>query len=108
MLASLHIDKIVTYYQERLGFDSVGWKDKNYAVIARDKIEIHFWKCNHKIHPEHTSCYILVKEVDGLYEEMKQERAVDPNGSLKDQLWKMREFANLDKDGTMIKLGENI
>ena len=71
VLASLNIDKTVTFYKEKLGFNKIGWKDKNYAVIGRDKVEIHFWKCNNKIHPENTSCYIHVEDVDELYDEMK-------------------------------------
>lgn len=108
VLASLNIDKTVKFYQEKLGFDRVGWKDKNYAVIGRDKIEIHFWKCNNKIHPEHTSCYIRVKDVDQLYEEMKQAGVVHPNGPIANKPWNIREFAILDEDGNMIKFGENI
>ncbi|WP_394970321.1 bleomycin resistance protein [uncultured Croceitalea sp.] len=106
VLASLNIDKTVTFYKEKLGFDKIGWKDKNYAVIGRDKVEIHFWKCNNKIHPENTSCYIQVEEVDELYEEMKIAGVVHPNGPLQNQPWGMREFAVLDKDGNMIKFGQ--
>ena len=42
VLASMHIDNTVKFYQEKLSFDRLGWKDKNYAVIRRDHIEIHF------------------------------------------------------------------
>jgi len=106
VLASLNIDKTVRFYNEKLGFNRVGWKDENYAVIVRDKIELHFWKCNNKIHPKNTSCYIQVKDVNGLYEEMKAVGVVHPNGPLKEQPWGMREFAILDEDGNMIKFGE--
>lgn len=106
VLASLNIDKTVTFYKEKLGFNKIGWKDKNYAVIGRDKVEIHFWKCNNKIHPENTSCYIHVEDVDELYDEMKTAGVVHPNGPLQNQPWGMREFAILDKDGNMIKFGQ--
>jgi uncharacterized glyoxalase superfamily protein PhnB len=92
--------------KEKLRFDKIGWKDKNYAVIGRDKVEIHFWKCNNKIHPENTSCYIQVEDVDELYEEMKIAGVVHPNGPLQNQPWGMREFAILDEDGNMIKFGQ--
>jgi uncharacterized glyoxalase superfamily protein PhnB len=108
VLASLHIDKTVQFYQEKLGFTRLVWKDENYAVIDRDQIQIHFWKCNDKIHPENTSCYVNVSDVDTLYQEMKSAGVVHPNGPLKNQPWGMREFAILDGDGNMIKFGENI
>jgi len=108
VLASLNIGKSLRFYQEKLGFDRIGYQDEHYAVVCRDKIEIHFWKCNNKIHPENTSCYIRVKGVDELYEEMKQMGVVHPNGPLKNKPWRIREFAILDEDGNMIKFGENI
>lgn len=108
VLASLDIFKTVDFYQKKLGFDRVGWKDENYAVIGRDKIEIHFWKCKNKIFPENTSCYIHVNNVDGLYKEMMASGVVHPNGPLQDQPWGMREFAILDGDGNMIKFGQNL
>lgn len=108
VLASLNIDKTVNFYKEKLGFDRLGWKDKDYAVMGRDHIEIHFWKCNNKIHPKNTSCYIQVGDVENLYKEMQQAGVVHPNGPLKSQPWGMREFAILDEDGNMIKFGEFI
>lgn len=92
----------------KMGFDKVGWKDKDYAVIGRDHIEIHFWRCNNKMIPKNTSCYIHVQEVDLLYKEMKASDVVHPNGPLTDQPWGMREFAVLDGDGNMIKFGEKL
>ncbi len=44
VLASLNIDKTVAFYQTKLGSDRVGYKDKDYAIVCRDKIEIYFWK----------------------------------------------------------------
>lgn len=108
VLASLDIFKTVAFYKDKMGFDKVGWKDKDYAVIGRDKVEIHFWKCNDKIHPENTSCYIYVEDVNGLYEELKPKGVVHPNGPLKNQPWGTREFAVLDADGNMIKFGQNL
>jgi len=108
VLASLQIDKTVRFYQEKLGFNHLGWKDENYAVIGRDHIEIHFWKCINKIHPENTCCYIHVLDVETLYKEMKLAGVVHPKGALTNQPWGMNEFAILDEDGNMIKFGEKV
>lgn len=106
VLASLNIAKTVAFYKNQLGFDKLGYMDENYAVIARDKVEIHFWKCNDKIHPENTSCYVFVQDIDTFYEEMKAAGVVHPNGPLEDKPYGIKEFAILDQDGNLIKFGE--
>lgn len=108
VLAALNIEKTVNLYKEKPDFDKIGWTDNHYAVMGRDKIEIHFWKCNNKFHPKHPSCYIPVTGVEKRYTEMGQVGVVHPNGSLKTQPWGMREFAISDEDGNMIKFGERI
>jgi len=108
VLASLDILKTVAFYKEKMGFDKSGWIDENYAVIGRDKVEIHFWKCNNKIFPENTSCYIYVDDVDNLYKELHKAEVIHPNGSLEDKPWGVREFSVLDNDGNLIKFGQNL
>lgn len=108
VLASLNIAKTVQFYQEKMGFDKFGWQDENYAVIGRDKVELHFWKCNDKIHPENTSCYIFVEEIDTLHKELKAAGVLHPNGPLEDKPWGTREFAVLDEDGNCIKFGKDL
>ena len=108
VLASLNIKKTVEFYKTKLGFNKVGYLDDNYAVIARDNFVVHFWKCNDKIHPENTSCYVDVEDIDTLYEELKTFGVIHPNGTLKNHPYGMREFAILDLDGNMIKFGQEI
>ena len=108
VLASLNIHKTVQFYKQKMDFDKIGSKDEDYAVISRNKVEIHFWKCNDKIHPENTSCHVHVLDVDTLYTKMKNAGVFHSNGPLKIQPWGVREFAILDEDGNMIKFGQNI
>ena len=108
VLASLNIKKTVEFYKAKLGFNKIGYLDDNYAVIARDNFVVHFWKCNDKIHPENTSCYVDVENIDTLYEELKTFGVIHPNGTLKNHPYGMREFAILDLDGNMIKFGQEI
>ncbi|MHA7843283.1 MAG: bleomycin resistance protein [Winogradskyella sp.] len=108
VLASLNIKKTVDFYKTKLGFNKVGYLDDNYAVIARDNFVVHFWKCNDKINPENTSCYVDVEDIDTLYEELKDFDVIHPNGKLENKPWEMREFAILDLDGNMIKFGQEI
>ncbi|WP_426429554.1 bleomycin resistance protein [Winogradskyella sp. HB-48] len=108
VLASLNIKKTVDFYKNKLGFNKVGYLDDNYAVIARDNFVVHFWKCNDKIHPENTSCYVDVEDIDTLYEELKTFDVIHPKGTLKNHPYGMREFAILDLDGNLIKFGQEI
>ncbi|MEM6515055.1 MAG: VOC family protein [Bacteroidota bacterium] len=108
VLASLNIEKTVAFYKEKLGFDKLGYLDDNYAIIARDHFVVHFWKCNNKIHPENTSCYVDVQNIDQLYAELEQKGVIHPNGNLENKIWGMREFAILDNYGNMIKFGQEI
>lgn len=108
VLASLNTKKTVEFYKTKLGFNKIGYLDDNYAVIARDNFVVHFWKCDDKIHPENTSCYVDVEDIDILYEELKTFGVIHPNGTLKNHPYGMREFAILDLDGNMIKFGQEI
>lgn len=108
VLASLNIKNTVEFYKNKLGFDRVGYLDDNYAIIARDNFVVHFWKCNDKIHPENTSCYVDVENIDILYKEFQAFDVIHPNGKLKDHAHGMREFAILDEDGNMIKFGQEL
>ncbi len=108
VLASLDIKKSVAFYKTKLGFDRQGYLDDNYAIIARDNFVVHFWKCNDKIHPENTSCYVDVQDIDGLYEELKPHGVIHPNGTLEDKPYGMREFAILDNDGNLIRFGQEL
>ncbi|WP_422105702.1 bleomycin resistance protein [Winogradskyella sp.] len=108
VLASLNIKKTVEFYKNKLGFDRVGYLDDNYAVIARDNFVVHFWRCNDKIHPENTSCYVDVEDIDTLYNELSPFNVIHPYGKLEDKPYGMREFAILDEDGNLIKFGQEI
>jgi len=107
VLASLDMSKTLEFYTQKLGFRQA-FGDAGYGIVVRDGIDIHFWKCDDKIHPENTSCYIYVEGVDDLYEEMLAAGVVHPNGPLKDHPHGMREFAILDQDGNMIRFGEHL
>lgn len=108
VLASLDIRKTVDFYKTKLGFNRQGYLDDNYAIIARDRFVVHFWKCNDKIHPENTSCYVDVQNIDQLYREYEASGVVHPNGKLENKPYGMREFAILDNDGNMIKFGQEL
>ena len=107
VLASLNIAETVDFYREKLGFTCT-WEDEFYAVLRRDDILIHFWKCEDKIFPENTGCYVYVSGVDELYAELTESGIIHPKGQLEDKPWGMREFAVLDLHGNLIRFGESL
>lgn len=107
VLASLNMDETIAFYRDRLGF-RVGYHDAGYGVVSRDDILIHFWKCDDKIHPENTSCYLYVTGIDELYAEMQRAGVIHPNGALEDKPPGMREFAVNDVHGNLIRFGEEL
>ena len=107
VLAALDIPRLVTFYEKHLGFER-SWCDEGYGIVHRDSITIHFWHATDKIFPEHTSCYIEVKDIDDLYTEYSAQRVIHPNGKIENKPWGMREFAILDLDGNLIRFGESV
>ncbi|MEM6299203.1 MAG: VOC family protein [Bacteroidota bacterium] len=107
VLASLNMRRTLDFYVEKLGFQ-ISYDDANYGIVHRDQVELHFWKCEDPIHPQNTSCYVYVKEINTLYAEMKAAEVIHPNGTLTDQPWGILEFSILDIDGNLIRFGENV
>ena len=102
LLASLDLDRTLTFYAEKLGFDVEIFHVDDAAGVERDGVQIHFWKCDDRHIAENTSCRIEVEGIDTLYEEVLPQGVVHPNGPLEDQPWGFREFAVLDCDGNLI------
>jgi len=105
VLASLDLDATQRFYADKLGFDA-GPRYPDYAICARDGVQIHFWLTDDEDIPKATSCRVDVVGIDRLYEEMREAGVVHPNGSLTEQPWGLREFAVLDGDGNLITFGQ--
>jgi catechol 2,3-dioxygenase-like lactoylglutathione lyase family enzyme len=103
VLASLDIERSVAFYEQKLGFQR-GAVFPNYAVLRRDAIELHLWKCDERHIAENTSCRVNVQGIDALYAELKG--IAHPKAPLTDQPWGLREFGIIDLDGNLIKFAE--
>jgi len=106
VLASLNLNESILFYTA-IGFNKI-YLDDQYAIVKRDDILLHFWKCNDKVHPENTCCYIYVTEIERLYKEIDVINAIHPNSQLHDTEYGIREFAMLDVHGNLIRFGENL
>ncbi len=105
VLASLNLERSAAFYQDKLGF-TVTFQDNTYLIVKRDAIQIHFWRCADKYIAENTSCYVYVDDVDALYAEYLPMQVVHPNGKLTNQPYGVREFSILDRDGNLLKFGQ--
>ncbi len=88
-LPSLNFEKSKQFYQEILGCKLVD-EYEELLIFLWDDNEIHLWKCNEKIVPENSSCYIRVNDIEAVFERYK--KVLEDKIALKDQPWGMREF----------------
>lgn len=109
ILPSRSLSATLAFYA-RLGFagEQVG---EGYAIVRRGDLEIHFFH-----HPDldpatsHAGCYLRVAAVDPLYLDFAQ-AALPPRGRprmdrLEDKPWGLREFAVVDEDGNLLRIGQ--
>ena len=102
VLASLDIAESVAFYRDQLGFQVDPYDD--YLIAKRDRMEIHFWLANDRVHPESTSCYIRGGQVPALYEEFRA-RGVPRLSPFLVRPWNMKEFYIHDPHGNLLRFG---
>lgn len=112
-LPSRSIPATVAFYH-RLGFEG-GAHDFNsdYAILHRGAVEIHFFK-----HPtlepakSFAGCYIRVLDVQSFFQAVASSKlpstGIPRMDILEDKPWGLREFALVDLDGNLLRIGEVI
>ncbi|MCG2584139.1 VOC family protein [Massilia sp. TS11] len=113
ILPSRSIGATLAFYR-RLGFegDAHSFNDA-YAILCRGDIELHFFL--HKdLVPEHSfaGCYLRVGDVETLYRDFAAaqlpRRGIPRMDLLEDKPWGLREFAVVDPDGNLLRIGQVI
>ena len=66
-LPSLDLGQTVVFYEEQLGFARTRLNEE-VAVLKRDGIELHFWKCEDEAIPASSGCRLGVSNVSAFYE----------------------------------------
>ena len=111
ILPSRSVQDTRDFYRQ-LGFDGKIWGAPHlYATLTRGSVEIHFFT-HSELEPAKSSagCYIRVQNVDEIYDAFA--RASLPTAGiprmdrLEDKPWGMREFAIVDPDGNLIRIGQ--
>jgi catechol 2,3-dioxygenase-like lactoylglutathione lyase family enzyme len=102
ILASLDLAETESFYRDKLGFAVERFGD--YLIARRDRMEIHFWLAQSRVHPEHTACYIRGGQVSALYEEFRVKR-VERLSDFAVRPWNMKEFHIIDPHGNLLRFG---
>ncbi|QAU34484.1 VOC family protein [Janthinobacterium sp. 17J80-10] len=105
VLASLNLSESIAFYTDRMGFTLLS-QYNDYAIVARDGAEIHFWSCSDRSVAEQTSCYIRVSDTQQLFEEFA-EKGVDVKPPIV-RSWGMKELYVIDPHGNLLKFGEDV
>lgn len=103
----------VAFYK-RLGFDG-GAHDFNseYAIMRRGTIELHFFT-HEELVPSDSSagCYIRVLDAEEIYNAFLYSQlpriGIPRMDALEDKPWGHREFAIVDPDGNLLRIGQII
>jgi len=101
----------VAFYR-RLGFErGAHASDERYAILRRGPAELHFFTHEDLVPAESfAGCYLRVSDVDGVHRAFaaaQLPRARNPRmDALEDKPWGLREFAVVDPDGNLLRIGQ--
>ena len=107
------VSATVAFYK-RLGFEGGAHEfNAGYAILRRGAVELHFFT-HGELEPAESSagCYIRVQDVESIYNAFSSgqlPRAGIPRiDTLEEKPWGLREFAIVDIDGNLLRIGEII
>lgn len=112
-LPSRSVCDTLAFYR-RLGFDGeiLGAGD-SYAILRRGTVELHFYT-HTELRPAESSagCYLRVADAESLYQAFAAAnlplRGIPRLDALADKPWGMREFAIVDPDGNLLRIGQTL
>jgi catechol 2,3-dioxygenase-like lactoylglutathione lyase family enzyme len=113
ILPSRSISDTVEFY-ERLGFQGGAHQhDSGYAILRKGSVELHFFTHRELVPAESSAgCYIRVTDVESFYRSCSSaklpRRGIPRMDGIEDKPWGLREFAVVDPDGNLIRVGQII
>ncbi len=111
LLPSRSMADTLHFYQQ-LGFSGdVVSPHGDYAILERGTLEIHFFLHTALIPAESAfGCYCRVQDVDSIYAAFRQAdlplHGIPRITALENKPWGMREFAVIDADGSLLRIGQ--
>ena len=113
MLPSRSVSDTLEFFR-RLGFDGKICGDgDSYAILTRGTIELHFFTHN-ELRPDEScaGCYIRVLDVESVYRSFAlaqlPRKGIPRLDAIADKPWEMREFAIVDPDGNLLRIGQTL
>jgi catechol 2,3-dioxygenase-like lactoylglutathione lyase family enzyme len=107
------ISVTVAFYK-RLGFEGGAHEfNREYAILRRGTVELHFFTHMDLVPAESSAgCYIRVLDVESTYHSFLSSRlprtGIPRMDALEDRPWGLREFAVVDPDGNLLRIGQII
>ncbi|WP_396103665.1 bleomycin resistance protein [Cyanobium sp. Lug-B] len=103
-----------TEFYRRLGFEGGAHPfNSDYAIFRRGAVELHFFT-HMDLQPAESSsgCYIRVQDLDTFYKACSAlglpHTGIPRMDRLEDKPWGLREFAIVDPDGNLLRIGQVI
>lgn len=109
VLPSRSLPRTIAFY-EKLGFSGVLHASGSYAFVTRGDLELHFFP-HPALQPRecYAGCYLRVADVDAMHAAFATaglpRKGIPRLEPVEDKPWQMREFALLDEDGNLVKVG---
>jgi catechol 2,3-dioxygenase-like lactoylglutathione lyase family enzyme len=107
------VSATVAFYR-RLGFEGGAHEfNSEYAILRRGAVELHFF-AHKELVPANSfaGCYIRVLDVEGVYRAFSSSQlprtGIPRMDLLEDKPWGLREFAVVDTDGNLLRIGQII
>ena len=113
ILPSRAVRETVAFYK-RLGFEGGAHdSDSGYAILRRGTVELHFFTHSELVPAESSAgCYIRVLDVESIYKAFSSSqlprRGIPRMDALENKPWGLREFAVVDPDGNLLRIGQII
>ena len=111
LLPSRSMADTLRFYQ-KLGFDGeIVSPNGDYAIVERGSLELHFF-LHTALNPAESAfgCYCRVQDVDSVYAAFCQahlpHHGIPRITVLENKPWGMREFAVIDEDGSLLRIGQ--
>jgi catechol 2,3-dioxygenase-like lactoylglutathione lyase family enzyme len=113
ILACRSVSATVAFYKQ-LGFAGGAHEDNaDYAILQRGAVELHFFAHKALVPADSfAGCYIRVLDVESMYRACLTSElprhGIPRMDALEDKPWGMREFAIVDLDGNLLRIGQII